>query len=201
MARNGDQALIDSALWSVVSQRLTEHLEAGRGHLLTEDVMRFATVLELEKRGIEPTRMRPEFPVPMVGGKIDLVVDDPPAAAIEFKFPRDSRTGISPDTMTLGELLKDFYRLAYLEIPERWVVQMLNDRMRRFLSRRPELDWVWNQGETSVFPADLIKRLPSTAQRVFSTCSWLSDRPIPILCSGSFSYAGWTLAVYQVEGP
>lgn len=96
--------MIDEDLWAVVSRRLTEHLEAGRGHLLTEDVMHFATVLELEERGIVAARMRPEYPVPAVGGKVDLVIDDPPTAAIEFKFPRDSRSGISPDTMTLGEL-------------------------------------------------------------------------------------------------
>jgi hypothetical protein len=201
VAQARDLALIDDALWSVVSQRLTEHLDAGRGHLLTEDVMRFATVLELEQRGIAADRMRPEYPVPAVGGKIDLVIDDPPTAAIEFKFPRDSRTGISPDTMTLGELLKDFYRLTYLQIPDCWVVQMINDRMRRFLDRRTELEWVWNRGETLVFPADLIQCLPATAQRVFSGCNWLADRPVPITCAGSFSSAGWTLAAYQVERP
>jgi hypothetical protein len=162
--------------------------------------MRFATVLELEERGIAAARMRPEYPVPAVGGKVDLVIDDPPTAAIEFKFPRDSRSGISPDTMTLGELLKDFYRLAYLEIPDGWVVQMLNDRMRRFLTRRPELHWVWEKGEEFVFPQDLIDRLPLTAQRVFSTCHWLADRAILIDCAGSFSSHGWTLAAYRVQG-
>lgn len=52
---------------------------------------------------------------------------------IELKYPRDSRSGISPDTMTLGELLRDFLRVAAVPADQPWVVQILNPRLQRFL--------------------------------------------------------------------
>ena len=190
---------IDPTVWTDVALRLGEHLEAGRGHLLTEDVMRFATVLELERRGISPERMRPEYQAPLVGGKIDLAIDDPPTVAIEFKFPRDSRTGISPDTMTLGELLKDFYRLAFLPIEERWVVQMVNDRLARFLDRRPEFRWVWEKDEELLLREGLLLSLPLTARRVFTRVESIAEREVKAKCAGSHRFGGWTLAVYEIR--
>lgn len=189
---------IDASLWTSVAEALGQHLDSGRGHLLTEDVMRFATVLELERLGVTPECMRPEFQAPDVGGKIDLVIDSPPTVAIEFKFPRDSRTGISPDTMTLGELLKDFYRLAYLPIGERWIVQMVNDRLRRFLDRRPELTWVWDEGGGLVLPAELLTRLPLTARRVFTRVEAIAGVEVLARCAGSRRFGGWTLASYEL---
>jgi hypothetical protein len=194
-----DTQVIDDALWEAVSERLSEHLRAGREHLLTEDVMRFAAVLELEERGIAPSRMIPEYQAPGVGGKLDLVIDDPPTAAIEFKFPRDSRTGFSPDTMTLGELLKDFYRLGHLGLPESWVVQMINDRVRRFLDNRPEFRWSWVRGQQFALPQGLLARLPRTAQAVFTTARWMTDEGVSAMCMGSFTLKGWTLATYRIS--
>jgi len=51
-----------------------------------------------------------EVPVTQLGhGKLDLAAEfDDGRAVFEFKFPRGSRGPISPDTMTLGEMLKDF---------------------------------------------------------------------------------------------
>lgn len=190
--------LVDPEVWEAVARRLEEHHIAGRGHLLTEDVLRFATVIELQKRGVEAGRMRPEHPVPAVAGKLDLVIDDPPTAGIEFKFPRDSRTGPSPDPMTLGELLKDYFRLAHLDIAERWIVQVLNDRMRRYLTRRSEIRWVWESGEVLSIPADVIRTFPLTTQRVFSTANWMTHAAVGARSAGSYSFAGWTLTAYEV---
>jgi hypothetical protein len=181
--------LIDPEIWGAVAQRLEEHHRAGRGHLLTEDVLRFASVIELQKRGIDAARMRPEHPVPAVSGKLDLVIDDPPIAGIEFKFPRDSRRGFSPDPMTLGELLKDYFRLAHLDLPERWIVQVLNDRMCGYLGRRSELRWVWERGQILSIPPNLIATLPVTTQRVFSTASWMTHEPVEARSAGSHSFA------------
>jgi hypothetical protein len=43
---------------------------------------------------------------------LDLTVDGSGGTVIELKYPRASRTGISPDTMTLGELIRDFLLVA-----------------------------------------------------------------------------------------
>jgi hypothetical protein len=86
-------------LWATVAQRVAAHGKAGRTHLLTEDVVRFETVLALEELGIAPDRMAVEVRASsMVGGRLDLVIDGLAGAVVELKFPRDSRTGISPDT-------------------------------------------------------------------------------------------------------
>jgi hypothetical protein len=136
-----------SALWAQVAETTARHAAAGRGHLLTEDVVRFATALELERQGIAPGRLRTEYRVPELGGSIDLVIDDPPIAAIEFKFPRDPRAFNAADTMTVGELLKDFYRMDRFGVADAWVVQLLGDRLLHHLSRRSELAWATDCGD------------------------------------------------------
>src|SRR6266496_6290847 len=80
------------------------------------------TILTLIEHGVSAGDLMVEYqPVELVGGKLDLVVDPPDGAVIEFKYPRDSRTGFSPDTMTLGELLRDFRRVASVPAREHWV--------------------------------------------------------------------------------
>mgnify|MGYP007086750626 FL=1 len=50
--------------------------------------------------------------------------------------------------MTLGELLKDVYRLAAVpSFGERWAVMFLNDRLRRYLERRTDCRWTFEVGE------------------------------------------------------
>lgn len=116
-----------------------------------------------------PDRLRVEVPnTALAGGKLDLVVDPPAGTVIEFKFPRDSRSGISPDTMTLGELLRDFIRVASVPADDRWVVQMLNDRLGRFVDAacgRYGLGWVGRQGADLRLDADRLAALPTTATR------------------------------------
>lgn len=74
-------------LWPALWEALDDYVRAGRRHLLTEDVVRFATVIVLAKRGITADRLVTERTVAGVG-RVDLLVDPPNGAAIEFKFPR-----------------------------------------------------------------------------------------------------------------
>ena len=148
----------------VVARRMAAHVQHGRRHLLTEDVLRWATIDALVDGGVAPARLAVEEVIPGRRGKLDLVVLSHPPTAIEFKFPRDSRTGISPDTMTLGELLKDVYRLASLDgFGERWAVMFLNDRLCRFLSRRTDCRWSFVVGERLMFNPAAFAVLPKTA--------------------------------------
>src|SRR4051794_11253888 len=88
-------------VWADLAARMAAHRRAGRGHLLTEDTVRLETVRALAEFGVLPERLAAEVLVPVLaGGKLDLVVDPPNGTVIELKYPRDSRTGISPDTMT-----------------------------------------------------------------------------------------------------
>jgi hypothetical protein len=67
----------------------------------------------LESLGVSPDRLAIEVLTPVLaGGKLDLTVDGSGGTVIELKYPRASRTGISPDTMTLGELIRDFLLVA-----------------------------------------------------------------------------------------
>jgi hypothetical protein len=75
--------------------------------------VRWCTVLALESLGVSPDRLAIEVLTPVLaGGKLDLTVDGSGGTVIELKYPRASRTGISPDTMTLGELIRDFLLVA-----------------------------------------------------------------------------------------
>lgn len=154
-------------LWATVAQRIAAHGHAGRTHLLTEDVVRFETVLALGELGVTPDRMAVEVRAsPLVGGRLDLVVDGLAGAVVELKFPRDNRTGISPDTMTFGELLRDFLRVAVAPAADRWVVQLLNDRLARYVTaacQRGGLQWSGVRGGQVRLPAAAVAALPRTA--------------------------------------
>lgn len=156
-------------VWSAVALRMAAHRAQGRSHLLTEDVLRFETVLALAEAGVAAERLRAEVLDPsLAGGKLDLVVDPPRRAVIEFKFPRDSATGISPDTMTMGELLRDFFRVAGVEAQDRWVVQLLNARLVCYLRSahgRYGLGWVDVPGGRLELAPASVRSLPETARR------------------------------------
>ena len=184
-------------LWEALAKAVAVQVQAGRSHLLTEDALRFALIMGLEERGISPAQLRVEVPEPLVDGKLDLVIDDPPRAVFELKFPRDSRTGISPDTMTLGELLKDFYRLGRLAVRERWAVQLINDRLRRYLERRSDVIWTFTPGEVMHLPENLPSRLPQTA--VSSLPSWAATLRVKAICAAAHRADGHTLAVYRMD--
>ena len=156
------------ALWCDVAGRVAAHRAAGRGHLLTEDTVRLETVLALGAVGVEPGRLKIEVLTPvLVKGKLDLVLDPPDGVVVELKYPRDSRTGFSPDTMTLGELLRDFLRVAAVSAGDRWVVQVLNDRLVKYLIAafaRYDLVWASVPGQTLELQPEAIAALPVTAR-------------------------------------
>lgn len=155
------------AVWRDMAARLDAHSRAGRGHLLTEDVVRMETVLALGTAGVAPGRLGLEYIAPELGGgKLDLVIDPPDGVLVELKYPRDSRTGISPDTMTLGELVRDFLRVAAVPAQQRWVVQVLNPRLARYLAglaARLGLHWALEEGDELELHPDVIAGLPKTA--------------------------------------
>jgi hypothetical protein len=141
------------------------------------------TVLALEAAGVPASRVAMEVFAPeLAGGKLDLVVDPPAEVVIELKYPRDARTG-NPDTMTMGELARDFLRVAAVTAEDRWVVQLLHPRIIRYLRNveaRHGLAWTVAEGETLDFDPDVIAGLPGTAvaaigsaalpHRVIATC-------------------------------
>lgn len=156
-------------VWGDVAHRVGAHRSAGRGHLITEDSVRQETILALGDRGVAPDRLAVEVLAPaLTGGKIDLVVDPPVGTVIELKYPRDSRTGFSPDTMTFGELLRDFVRVAAVQAHDRWVVQVLNARLVRYLDgvcSRHGLHWPTSAGDVLELRPETLAMLPGTAVR------------------------------------
>jgi len=171
-----DAAVTDwPIVWAAVAARVAAHRVAGRGHLLTEDTVRMETVLALEEFGVAPGRVAAEVLAPqLAGGKLDLVVDPPGGVAVELKYPRDSPTGFSPDTMTFGELLRDFLRVSVVPADDRWVVQLLNDRLARYVANaclRHGLAWPGAVGSTMTLPAAALAGLPVTAVRAIGAAA------------------------------
>jgi hypothetical protein len=111
-------------VWPEVATTMRDHVDQGLRHLLTEDVVRFATIRALVRAGIESHRLTVEHRRPEIAASLDLVVDASTSlmAAVELKYPRDSEPAGAPYTMTLGELLRDLYRLAWVELHDSWAL-------------------------------------------------------------------------------
>ena len=154
-----------------IADVMAQHYAAGRRHLLTEDVLRFATVALLEDNRVTPNRLAIEVAVPGAArGKLDLVVDQD--IAIEFKFPGDPISNVSAaDTMIFGEILSDLYRLGTLPYRQRLAVWLLHDRFVGYLTRAAEryaIDWPTGTGQWLRLPAGLRHRLPATAATILA---------------------------------
>ncbi|MGI5499350.1 hypothetical protein [Lentzea sp. CA-135723] len=124
-------------MWASLVDELRGHLECGLRGMLTEDVVRFATAKALVAHGIEATTLWAEAPNPTLkGSRVDLAVGRPrPSALIEFKFPREPNVMNAAWTMALGEVLKDFYRLAsYPGDVDRIFVHVESGPLRRYLA-------------------------------------------------------------------
>lgn len=188
-----------SDVWLTVAERLAEHRAQGRADLMTEDTLRFTTALVLEEHGVSPGRLKVEVSsAALGGGKLDLVVDPPQGTVIELKFPRDSSSGISPDTMTLGELLRDFIRVASVPADERWVVQLLNDRLGRYIGAacgRYGLSWASTRGAELRLRADRLAALPATATRAIGPIRAVTGRCVVATAVDE----GLSLYAYLVE--
>lgn len=140
-------------VWSAVAAELSESWSMGLGRLVTEDVLRFAVVKALVAQGVHPDRLESEWRRSGVPDAVDLVVTTSPQAAIEFKYPREPRETSAAWTQHLGEVLRDFYRLAYMpaDFQERWCVQLLSPRVRNYFSGvadRYDVHLAWRPGQT-----------------------------------------------------
>lgn len=181
-------------VWAEVAAVLAGHVTAGRRHLLTEDVVRFTTVLVLADRNVTADRLSVERTLPGVG-RIDLIVDTPADVAVEFKFPREPKETNAASTMTFGELLKDFYRVAMLGPAQGWVVQLYRPSLARYLAARTELEWTVEPGSTLALPAGLSDRLPATAQRALGP---VAAGPVRARCEVAAPVGDEVLAAYRI---
>src|SRR4051794_6411815 len=103
----GPESIDWELVWRGTAASLRRHAAAGLQSLLTEDVVRFATVLELIEAGVLPGAIESEWRRPGVPDAVDLVVTAPEFTAVEFKFPREPRETNAAWTQHLGEALKD----------------------------------------------------------------------------------------------
>lgn len=134
---------------------------------------------------------------------VDLVVTECPRAAIEFKYPREPREKNAAWTQHLGELLKDFYRLAHMptDFEERWCVQLLSPHVQSYLARvsdRLDVDIAQSPGHTTELRPDVMQKLPATARR--SLDRWMADgQTIRARCVGVYDVGDRRLVVHDVE--
>ena len=184
-------------VWSDVAEIVRGHVNAGRGHLLTEDVLRFATVLALEESGVPAAAVRFEHRIPEISASLDLVVGDDPDAVVELKYPRDPTGFGAADTMTFGELLRDFYRLAWLDLSDAWALQVMDQRLRGYLSRRGHVSWTWSVGESLRIRPEAMRDLPVTTAR--SLPVWTATMAVDAECTASHEVGGLVLAAYRVR--
>lgn len=159
----------DPQVWAAVASRLRAYRTAGLTGLMTEDTVRFATAQALADAGTPPEQMHVEGPHPVLrGSRVDLALGlQTPTALLEFKFPREPNELNAAWTMVLGEVLKDFYRLASCPGEmDRLFVHVETPRLRRYMAGaagRYGLDL--DVEHVALRPADAA-RLPSTAAQI-----------------------------------
>ncbi|SEQ74504.1 hypothetical protein [Microlunatus flavus] len=176
-------------VWRATAKQLDQYRGAGLENLLTEDVVRFATIQQLVAAGVAPTRLEAEWRRPGVPDAVDLVVSGPDFAAVEFKYPREPRETNAAWTQHLGEALKDFYRLAHMpkQFTSLWCVQLLSERMRRYLdgvADRHGVRFGLAPGEETVLDPARVQALPATAHR--GLARWQASLPtVEARCSAA----------------
>lgn len=156
-------------VWAAVAAELREYRQRGLAGLMTEDTVRFATARALIDAGVAPSGLRAEWPHPALrGSRVDLAVGgEPPSALIEFKFPREPTEQNAAWTMALGEVLKDFYRLAACPgDADRLFVYIETGRLRRYMAGAANrFGFDLDVEQVALRPADAA-RLPTTAARI-----------------------------------
>ncbi|GLY85988.1 hypothetical protein Airi02_039170 [Actinoallomurus iriomotensis] len=156
-------------MWQAVVAELRVYRRDGLAGLLTEDTLRFTAARALVEAGADPARLSVEWPHPVLrGSRVDLAVGGrPPAALVEFKFPREPNEKNAAWTMVLGEVLKDFYRLAICPgSVDRLFVYLESIRLRRYMTgatQRYGLDL--NADQIVLHPTEVVS-LPATAARI-----------------------------------
>ena len=156
-------------MWAVVAGDLRDYRRQGFADLLTEDTVRFTTARALTTAGIDAARLRIEAPHPVLrGSRIDLLVGRYKSAAlVELKYPREPNPANAAWTMTLGEVLKDFYRLAsYPGTVDRVFVYLEADPLRKYMAGVARRYGVVLQGDTITLRPDEIGALPATATNI-----------------------------------
>jgi len=158
-----------TAVFEAVAAELRRHHDAGLQRLLTEDVVRFATVRALVDAGVDPADLRAEWAAPVLhGGHVDLVIGDPTTTAVEFKFPREPVAKNAAWPQTLGEIAKDYYRVAVLpaDVQTRLCVLVSTARLRRYLRSVADRCGVDMLAPRVHLAPERVLRLPQTALRV-----------------------------------
>jgi len=159
----------DPQVWAAVASQLRAYRARGLTGLMTEDTVRFATAQALADAGTPPQQMRVEWPHPLLrGSRVDLAIGLPtPTALLEFKFPREPNELNAAWTMALGEVLKDFYRLASCPGDlDRLFIYVETPRLRQYMAgaaRRYGLDL--DVDHVALRPDDAA-RLPTTAAQI-----------------------------------
>jgi hypothetical protein len=126
-----------ATVWVDTAVRLRRDVDAGLGHLLTEDAVRWRVIESLVRAGVSGTRIEAEVPAKALrGGMLDLVVDR--RNVVELKYPRLLRVTNAPLTQILGSLLRDFQRVGAVDASERWVVQVYPAAVEAYLVRLGE---------------------------------------------------------------
>jgi hypothetical protein len=141
--------------------------------------VRFAAAVALMEQGLPGSALTVEASFAQLGtGKLDLVVQfDDAQAVFELRYPRRARGPISPDTMTLGEMLKDFYRRSRLTADSRWIVQLIRPKLLGYLNRvqrRYPLIWMTEIGQAFSCIGQVVLGLRCS---ILQACRRLGRRP------------------------
>lgn len=184
-----------SHLWERVAVDLSGHTDRGNLGLLTEDSVRWATAVWLQRLGVSASHLQTE--VPASGrGRIDLTVE-PRVAAIEFKFPRPPRSGKPPFTQHAGAVLADVIVLsAEVEYASRFIVVLLLPAFEKHFRRRGDVRLPLNAGGQTEIDEDAIERLPETARRKLPSDVG-SRLPVLVRCSAVHRFDAFALAVLE----
>lgn len=160
---------LEASTWAAATADLRDYRRRGFGGLLTEDKVRFAAIRALAEAGVDPARMRVEWPHPTIlNSRIDLaVLGGPEVAFLEFKFPREPNEQNAAWTMALGAVLHDIYRLAAIPSPARRLfVYVESARLRRYMAGAAQrIGLNIDTSEVALTPGDAA-RLPTTAAKI-----------------------------------
>lgn len=182
-------------VWERVALELSGHTDRGNLSLLTEDSIRWATAVWLQRLGVAQSQLHVEVPT-SERWRIDLVVE-PGLSAIEFKFPRPPRSGTAPLTQHAGAVLADILRVATLtQYAQRFTVVVLLPVFARHLSGRRDVRLPIDPGTVTTVDATAMSRLPETARRQLPDGIGVY-LPIEVRCSAAYSFEVFTLVAYE----